>query len=59
MSEHRVEVWRKTYTVTVEQKSQGVWMAVGDYMGKSIRVVDRTRGAALKSWCRAASYKGN
>jgi hypothetical protein len=59
MIEQRVEVWGKAYTVTVEQKSKSVWMAVGDYMGKSIRVVDRNRGAALKSWCRAASYKGN
>ena len=58
MSEHRVEVGRKPYTVTVEQKSTGVWMAVGDYGGKSISVVDRSSRAALRSWIKAAEFKG-
>ena len=56
--EHRVIVWDKPYIITVDQKSKSVWVAVGDYLGESIRVQDQSEGAAIKRWCEAARYKG-
>ncbi len=50
MPEHRVEVWGKSYTVTTRQKSKSVWIAVGDYMGKTIEVKDRSKATAIKRW---------
>jgi hypothetical protein len=58
MTEHTVEVWDKPCKVSVEQKSKTVWVAVGDYMGNSIRVEDRSARTALRRWQEAARYKG-
>jgi hypothetical protein len=58
-AERTVMVWGKPQTIRVEQKSKSVWIAVGDYMGESIAVEDRSEGAALKRWREAATYKGN
>lgn len=57
--ERKVTVWAKPCTVHVYEKSKSVWEAVGDYMGETIRVKDRSESAALKAWCSAATYKGN
>jgi hypothetical protein len=51
MSEHKVIAWGKPHTVTVDQKSKGVWVAVGDCLGEPITVQGRTKGAAIKRWC--------
>ena len=59
MPVHRVEVWGKPYTVTTRQKSKSVWIAVGDYMGKSIEVQDRSQATAIDRWREAAYFKGN
>lgn len=58
-TQRTVYVWDKPCTVSVDRKSKSVWVAVGDYMGASFRVEDRSEGAALKRWCEAARYKGN
>jgi hypothetical protein len=55
--EHAVYVLDHPYVVTVERKSKTVWIAVGDYMGESIRVQDRKEGAALRRWCETAKYR--
>jgi len=57
--EQVVEVWGKRVQVSVYQKSKAVWEAVGDYMGRPIRVTDRTESTALKRWREAARYQGN
>lgn len=57
--EHKVTVWGQPQTVTVYQKSKSVWEAVGDYMGETIRVTDRSPGSVIKRWKSAATYKGN
>lgn len=49
-----VYVWDKPYVVSVDRKSKSVWIVVGDYMDASIRVEDRSEGAALERWCEAA-----
>jgi hypothetical protein len=59
MTEHTVSVYDRPHKVTVEQKSKSVWIAVGDYKGKSIEVKDRTEHTALKRWREAAHYAGN
>jgi len=59
MAEHTVEVWDKPCTVSAHQESKSVWVAVGDYMGESIKVEDRSERTAVMRWCNAARYKGN
>ena len=59
MTERTVLVWDKPHIVSVNRKSKSVWVAVGDYMGKTIRVQDRSEGAAVKRWREAAEYRGN
>ena len=56
--ERRVKVWGKPCSVTVYRESKSVWVAVGDYMGESIRVQDSSKGGATRIWIRAATYKG-
>lgn len=59
MAEMTVQVWERPYQISVHQKSKTVWVAVGEYMGKTISVQDRTKGAAAKRWKEAARYRGN
>ncbi len=59
MPVHHVEVWGKPYTVITRQKFKSVWIAVGEYMGETIRTEDRSKGAAVKRWKERARYKGN
>ena len=59
MPDHTVEVWGKSYTVITHQKSKSVWVAVGKYMGETIRAEDRSKATAIKRWREAARYKGN
>ena len=49
-----VFVWDEPHVVSVYREHQGVWVAVGDYEGKSISVQDRSEGAALKRWRESA-----
>jgi hypothetical protein len=58
VDENKVVVWGKMHTVTVEQKSRTVWIAVGNCLGEQIRAQDRSRGAALKRWIEAATHNG-
>ena len=46
--ERRVKVWGKPCSVTVYRESKSVWVAVGDYMGESIRVQDSSKGGATR-----------
>jgi hypothetical protein len=55
--EHKVWVGGESHSVTVFQKSKTAWEAVGDYMEETIRVQDRTAGAAIKRWRGVATYK--
>ncbi len=59
MTQVRVDVWGKSYDITVYQKSKSVWIATGDYMGRLIVVQDRTVSTAIKRWREAANYQGN
>jgi hypothetical protein len=45
-----VFVWDEPHVVTVYREHQSVWLAVGDYEGKSISVQDGSEGAVLKRW---------
>jgi hypothetical protein len=59
MSSHRVMVWDKPYAITTYRKSKSVWIASGEYMGKSNSTEGRTEGAAIKRWREWAQYVGN
>jgi hypothetical protein len=54
-----VEVWGKRYTISVQQTSKTVWVASGEYTGKSLVVKDRSLATATRSWREAAEYMGN
>jgi hypothetical protein len=56
--EHKVTVWNEVCTVTVYQKYKTVWIAVGDYMGETKEIKDRSPGTALTAWKNWATYKG-
>lgn len=57
--QQRVTVWGKPHMVTVEQRSKSVWVAVGEYMGESLRSEGRSATSAAAHWAEAARYKGN
>lgn len=59
MPERRATVGGEHYFITVDQKSKSVWVAVGDYMGETLRVQGRSEGVAVKRWREAAEYRGN
>lgn len=55
---HTVDISGEICTVTVRQKSQRVWVAVGDYMGDLVRAQDRTEEAAVTQWQKMANSRG-
>ena len=57
--ERTVTVWSQPLKVTVYRKTKTVWIAVGDYMGKTIEVKRGTQRAAVKGWADAARDRGN
>lgn len=57
--ERTVQVWGRSQTVSVHQKSKSVWIAVGDYMSQRIECKGRSAGSALALWADAAKYRGN
>jgi hypothetical protein len=59
MAQFTVEVWKKTYTISVYQKSKSVWVAVGDHMGERLEAQGRSESTAKNRWCEATRYKGN
>lgn len=59
MSKHIVKVWDEQFEITVAQKSKSVWIAVGQYMGKTLEVQGRSESSAVAHWREAARYRGN
>lgn len=61
MMKRVVKVWDgdEPCEITVIQKSKSVWIAVGQYMGKEIRVQGRTANNASTLWRDAAHYRSN
>ena len=55
----KVLVAGRPHEISVYRKSKSVWIAVGDYMGVTITVQDRSEDAALKRWREAAEHQGN
>ena len=59
LREHRtVQVFDETQDVHLYRKSKSVWIAVGQYMGRTIEVKGRTTSEALASWREAARDRG-
>ncbi len=58
-NKHIVNVWEQQIEITVYQRSKSVWIAVGQYMGKTIEVQGRSEGSATGLWRDAARYRGN
>ena len=57
--EHTVRVWDRPCVVSVYRKSQTVWIAVGDYMGRRIEVKNRSERSAVALWKKTATFWGN
>jgi hypothetical protein len=55
--ERTVYVWEKPYVVSVRRKDQGIWIAVGQYMGEQIEVEDRSEASAVARWEETARAK--
>jgi hypothetical protein len=55
----RVMVWNDLVEIEVEQRSKSVWVASGEYLGKSYQTKDRTASTAAKRWAEAARYHSN
>jgi hypothetical protein len=53
-----VNVWGKPYAVSVYQKSEAVWVTVGEYMGGTIQVKEKTGREAVKRWIEMATERG-
>ena len=56
---HTLEVWGKSYEVSVHQKSKTVWIASGDYEGEYLQTQGRSEAEAVGGWREAARYRGN
>ena len=59
VEERTVYVYAIPHKITVAQKSMTVWEAVGDYMGKPIRVKGSSADIAAKYWADAARVRDN
>ena len=55
----RVVVWGERVDVEVYRRSKTVWIARGEYNGKSYEGKASTRGSAAKAWADAARYHSN
>ena len=56
--ERQLNVWGKSYVISVYRKSKTVWIARGDYHGEAIEVKGSSLSKAAKAWVDAALYKG-
>jgi len=54
-----VKVWDEPQDVQLCRQSKSVWIAVGQYMGRTIEVKGRTTSQALASWREAARSRGS
>ena len=59
MPTRTVMVWERECEVSTQQTSKTVWVAVGQYMDRTIEEKARSESAALAAWKRAARYWGN
>jgi hypothetical protein len=57
--ERAVRIRDKVYFVTISQTSKRVWVAVGDCMGKRIKVEGSSANNAAKGWVAAARRRGH
>jgi hypothetical protein len=53
----KVSVLGELHEVNVYRQSESVWIAIGDYMGQTITVHEKSDGAAVKSWSEAARHR--
>ena len=54
-----VSVWNERCKITVYQKLETVWIAVGDYKGERIDVKSSSERSAITARKETARYRGN
>ncbi len=55
MRKHTVKLHGHHCEISVHREGKHVWIAVGDYLGKEIRVQAESEGTAVKRWRETAS----
>jgi hypothetical protein len=55
MRKHTVKLHGHHCEISVHREGKHTWFAVGDYLGKEIRVHAESEGAAVKRWRETAS----
>ena len=58
MKKHTVKLHGRHCQISVYREGKHIWFAVGDYLGKEIRVEAESEGAAVKRWRETASTMG-
>ena len=56
-TERSVKVWQKLKNLSVLQKSETEWIAIGHYNGEHIEVEGRSASVAVKNWIEAARFR--
>lgn len=56
---HSVLIFNEVYEVNTHQRSNTIWVAVGNYNEKSITVRGRSVSEAIKRWKEATEYIKN
>jgi hypothetical protein len=62
MMKRSVKVWETdehSCEINVYQKSKSVWVSVGTYMGKEVRVEGSSANTAIAKWRDTAHYRSN
>jgi hypothetical protein len=55
MRKHTVKLHGHHCEISVHREGKHTWLAVGDYLGKEIRVQAESEGTAVKRWRETAS----
>jgi hypothetical protein len=55
MRKHTVKLHGHHCEISVHREGKHIWLAVGDYLGKEIRVQAESEGTAVKRWRETAS----
>jgi len=57
MTQHSADVFGKRYALNVYQYADNLWIAVGEFLGRQLRTIDRTALKAVRAWRNAAIEK--
>lgn len=59
VKERTVLLYDTPCTIAIFHPTKTVWVAVGDYIGKRVKVKGSSANVAAKRWVEAARFRGN